>query len=398
MTNSVGPYADDVYITKYSSSGGYLWSKIAGVFNNDQAWGVCCDSANNIYVTGFYTVMQETNVINFGCGDMQGTYPWYNADPFVAKYDSSGTCLWATNFGGPASDQGQAIGITTNDNIVAAGAFAGASISICGSNLSATTIPGMYLSMINSNAGCIWARSFGARGVSRVCDLIVDRQNNILIAGYFTGNADFGDGTVSANGSFYAGFLVKYKGTDGSLIWKKIYNQTFAASYGVAIDPTNGVLVSGMAQNGTDFGGGAIVTDGGYAIFLAKYDSAGTYLWHKKWGGMPGSYSYGTSIASDSEGLITLGGYFQGDVAFDGTNIVSATEQKNPFVMGLSTTGSYRWLDTVTTIGEVKSMTLDGENNPIACGWIQQSGVIAGISITNNGAPELSFAARYRHR
>ncbi|MFL5753012.1 MAG: T9SS type A sorting domain-containing protein, partial [Bacteroidia bacterium] len=79
---------DDAFLAKVDSSGHWLWARHAGWGLQDESLNVGLDSSGNVYLKGFFdspTLHIGSFILNNASGD----------DFFVAKYDSSGTVLWA---------------------------------------------------------------------------------------------------------------------------------------------------------------------------------------------------------------------------------------------------------------------------------------------------------------
>ena len=74
----------DAFIVKLDSSGNKIWSKLMGSSQDDQAYDVNVDSANNIYMVG------GSN------GDFDGhANGGGSQDAFIVKFDSSGNKIWS---------------------------------------------------------------------------------------------------------------------------------------------------------------------------------------------------------------------------------------------------------------------------------------------------------------
>jgi len=71
-----------------------------------------------------------------------------------------------------------------------------------------------------------------------------------------------------------------------------------------------------------DFGGGNLVSAGGWDIFVAKYDPAGTHLWSQRFGDTEDDH--GESVATDASGNVFVTGDFFETVDVGGGNFVSA--------------------------------------------------------------------------
>ncbi|MDH3217711.1 MAG: T9SS type A sorting domain-containing protein, partial [Candidatus Krumholzibacteria bacterium] len=79
---------------------------------------------------------------------------------------------------------------------------------------------------------------------------------------------------------------------------------------------------AGEFQGTVDFGGGNLMSAGGYDIFVAKYDSSGVHQWSQHAGST--AEDYGADVAVDAAGNAVVTGVFQGTVDFGGGNLVSA--------------------------------------------------------------------------
>jgi hypothetical protein len=109
----------DIFLAKYSSSGGYLWSKSFGSTTIDIGYGLTVDSTNNIILVGFF---QAT--VDFGGGLLTSAG---TSDIIVAKYSSAGTHLWSESFGSTGDDvaYGVAVDSSDSDNVLVTGYFNG---------------------------------------------------------------------------------------------------------------------------------------------------------------------------------------------------------------------------------------------------------------------------------
>ena len=101
----------DAFLTKYDPNGSALWATRIGGTNDDRGEGVTSDSFGNVYVTGSYlsTVVSFYNADGSKSIDVSSS----NTDIFLAKYNPSGTVVWATRIGGAGTDAGQGV---TSDN------------------------------------------------------------------------------------------------------------------------------------------------------------------------------------------------------------------------------------------------------------------------------------------
>jgi hypothetical protein len=244
----------------------------------DNVRDLALDGAGNVYAVGKFV-----GTVDFDPGP--GLYqltsnPADARSNFVAKYDASGSLLWAQQFGGNANDSGDR-------------------------------------------------------------ELAVDGAGNVLIAGSFTGSADFGSTTLTSQGTSDA-FLTKLDAS-GSFLWAKQFGG--AAGNGVAVDGNGNALIVGELR----------VASTGPDAFVAKVAPNGSTLWSINVGASNSSkgktsttnYAGGQNIAVDAAGNIYATGYMLGTVDFDAGSGTTALEGLS-FVMKLSSGGSLAWARTLS--------------------------------------------------
>jgi len=95
---------DDVWLLKYNSSGGLVWSERWGFWDDEAPKAIVINSANDIYIAGYTQ--------SFGGSDY---------DVFIFKYNSSGDEQWWDYWGGNDDDDCNGMVIDGNNNIFLGG-------------------------------------------------------------------------------------------------------------------------------------------------------------------------------------------------------------------------------------------------------------------------------------
>lgn len=90
----------DIYVIKLDSSGGRLFSTYIGGSAADDAFGICTDGSNNIYLAGH----TESADFDTTANCYQSVYTG-NSDLYALKLDHLGNMVWSTLFGGNQSDE-----------------------------------------------------------------------------------------------------------------------------------------------------------------------------------------------------------------------------------------------------------------------------------------------------
>jgi len=208
----------------------------------------------------------------------------------------------------------------------------------------------------------------------------VDKQNNIFIAGFFSGTADFdpsagGTHNLTAKGD-YDGFVAKYT-TDGKLIWAVSMGGSSTTQVNSMIVDANGnPIISGQFNSSdldADPGSGTttLSTQGGYDAFVIKLDSNGALVWAKSIGG--GATDYGSHIIADSQGNVIEDVLYQSTVKVASQSFTAQGSQFNGLAIKFDPSGNLIWAINIGDPGnsEVNYSTVDHQDNVLLCGSFQ---------------------------
>jgi hypothetical protein len=119
----------DWFVAKYDNSGNHILSFTVGGTGQDQAHRITTDNQQNIYVTGWFRTSANFNP-NGASITLTGNCTGGGHDGYIAKYNSSGICQWAKQFGGVVNgtDQltlGTSVKLLNQQQVVFSGRFHG---------------------------------------------------------------------------------------------------------------------------------------------------------------------------------------------------------------------------------------------------------------------------------
>jgi hypothetical protein len=302
LTNSGGT---DLFVAKYGSTGNPLWARQAGGPGNDNGYSCATDSNGNVYVVG-----------GIGTNASFGSIALTNAgsdDIFVAKYESSGSVLWARRFGGIGPDDGWCVTVDSKNNIYVGGSFVSL-VNFGITNLTSVGNRDGFLMRIDSAGNVIWASRFGGSGDDIAYGITTDTDGSIYCVGKYTGVANFGSITLTNAGSSDI-FLAKFD-TNGSAVWARRGGGTAAdEAHSVRCDGIGGVWLTGSYTRCATFGNTVLTNAGGSDICAVKYDVNGNFIVARRGGGSQLT-DLGTGIGTDSTGDAYAAGYFSGQGTF----------------------------------------------------------------------------------
>lgn len=356
----------DIFISKFDSSGDFLWAKQIGNSFQDNCRSMNIDNNGNIYLTGlFYSTVDfdpGPGVYNLICSTTG-----YAA--FLLKLDSGGNFVWAkelveTNYG----NIGGTVAIAPSGNVYVAGEFKGTGDFDPGPGVfnltSMGSVQDIFISKFDNNGNFIWANQIAGPDGEVCYSIVLDATENIYTTGVFYGTCDFDPGpgifNLTANnvnsGSWSDAFILKLNINGNFIFAKQIFGEFDDISRSIVLDASGNVLITGEFSGITDFdpGPATFYLDAGpYSdAYLLKLDDTGSLVWVSQFasGSLPASTSQGFSIAVDNQGNIYTIGVFSGEVDFNpGVTVNSLTSlgQADFYVSKLNPTGNFLFTQQV---------------------------------------------------
>ena len=273
-----GGFLDDAFVRKYDSAGTVIWTRQFGTAGNDAALDVAVDGSGNVYVAG----------------DTETTFPgqvsWGGYDAFLQAFDSAGTALWTSQFGSAGFDTAQGVAVDTNGNATVVGrttdAFPGQTFAGGQDG---------FVSTFDSAGAVVWTSEFGTAGLDIAYGVALDASGNAYVAGFTEGALP---GQISAGGR--DGFVRAYDAA-GNVVWTKQFGTgTDDLAAGVTVDAQGNSYVAG-STDGTLPGQSS---PGGADAFVRAYDSAGTELWTRQFGGRDLDAALGVAVDKSANAYV----------------------------------------------------------------------------------------------
>ncbi|MFA6059092.1 MAG: SBBP repeat-containing protein [Taibaiella sp.] len=332
----------DGYLKKYDREGNVLWGTYYGGNDADVVKSVSCDSLGNVYIAGY--TYSTSGIATTGSHQpaLGGS-----SDVFFAKFDSAGTRIFGSYYGGAGAEGGHA-------KI----AVKGAAVFISGSTSSTSgiaTTGAHQVSLGGSTDAFVakfslagirqWGTYFGGTGADGFANsLACDNKGNVYLFG--TTNSESAIATPGAHKTVYTfsasnndHFLAKFN-KNGVRQWATYYGgsgEEFGhfSSRNIGCDLLGNVYMTGATESTSDIstaGSHQNMFGGDIDIYLAKMDSNGVRQWATYYGGTGAEmfpslhvadthmiYLHGTSTSASgiasANGLQTVfaGGAYYGD-------------------------------------------------------------------------------------
>lgn len=199
-----------------------------------------------------------------------------------------------------------------------------------------------YIMSASGGGESYWAAFLGGSQADPFFDLKIDSNGDIVCAG-----KTYSDGAGNQD------FLIAKFDKEGELLWDRTLGKSgkSAEAYGIAIDSSNNIYVSGYAN----------ITSRGEQWLIAKYNSSGVIQWNKHVGPSgAGSADRCRGIAVDSSDNIICVGTIQSSPAY----------QEEAVVAKFDSSGGQLWDRKLDGSGndEYRSVAVDSSDNIYAVG------------------------------
>lgn len=330
-----------------------IWSTFLGGDEKDWSFSVAVDNSGNTYVTG--TTESADFPTTAGAFDhiYNGQDPFWWADVFVAKLNSTGSMLFYSTFlGGMEADRASGIAVDGSGNAYVTGDTWSDDFPITPGAFDITysgAFFGRDIFVVKLNAAgsaLSYATFLGEDGDEQGDAIAVDGSGNAYLTGYT--EAEAFPATSGAFDFVYNGgrdvFVAKLNAVGSSLHYATFLGGSGdEQGTGIAVDGSGYVYVTGATESDgfpTTVGAFDVTPNGGYDAFVAKLNKTGSSLVYATLLG-GGGEDIGSDIALDGSDHVYVTGATESDgfpttaEAFD----VSRNGHDDAFVAKLSASG-----------------------------------------------------------
>ncbi len=346
----------DLFISKYSSDGDFIWTVLNGSEEDDEIRGLVLDNVRGyLYITG------DT------FGDLDGYVNSGGRDILLSKYNLDGDHQWTVVNGGIESDIGYDVALDSEGNVYMTGMTEN---GLNGNSSHAGR--DIFISKYNPDGDHQWTQQPGTNNYEYGYEIAVDSDDNVVVVGYTGGDLD---GNVSLG--FTDVIVTKYTST-GSRLWtEQLGTDSYDNGYSIVLDSDNNIYIGGDTWgnwNGTN--------NGEIDVFIAKLDSDGDLQWITQMGTVEREWIRGIDLDSASNIYVTgaTAGALYGN---------SNLGEYDYFLSKLDNDGVLQWTiqDGTVATDQAESIVLDPVDNIFVAGH--------GLRYLNESSGEDIFIARY---
>lgn len=338
----------NLFLAQYNTDGELQWLKQAESDGILRPQALTTDSEGNVYVTGNFR-----KHVAFGSLKLSQDM---NQNVFLVKYNTGGNPVWLRQASGGNSlitylyvyD----LVCDNNDDIILGGEMMGPvkfghkSYRTRAEYHREGALPKreIFMAKYDKQGNLRWLQDTGVE--CNFTDLTTDKDNNIIVSGYFLGalegdkkgEAQFGKTIINTHLDLFEDctediFVAKYD-PSGQVMWVENFGGISEdRGQGVTTDPEGNIYLTGYFTGEMTYASYELESKkyrvDARDIFLVKYSPAGDIEWIETAGSSKDDE--GNSLISDDKGNVYMTGSFMGNAAF-GKNWVSSKRYKNVFL------------------------------------------------------------------
>jgi hypothetical protein len=430
VTTLTATGTQDVFIKKVDANGALVWVKQLSGNATGEGLGIDLDASGSVIVTGYFTGTVDFN---------PGTATLYKAsqggeDVFIVRLNSSGTFLWANNYGSAGNDRGNGIvsddlngQIYTTGFVSSAGSFDIGAIGIFAplSNVTpnASSARSMFMFRINANGVFNYTTTTIPYSFIRITTgtgtsegkAIALNGADLNITGVVTGVVDFDPSNNTTNLSTLSspvtsGFLYSFNTSGfGVFNWVREFQVSTSSCRilptSIKVDNSGNIYTAGTFSTAMDIDANgpapALNSNGGYDMFLSKHNQSGTFAWVKQMGGTGDDGIRGLTVDPSNNPIVI--GTFNNTVDFDpnaGIANLTSNGGYDYFISKYDLAGNYVWSrSTGGTLDDVgNSITNINSGNTFFATGVFQNTTNFGFGLPNYSLTASGGADIFVHR
>ncbi len=275
----------DAYINKFDSCGNLVWATYLGTTNFESGEKICMSPDGNIVFTGYsngnglptLAAYQATNNGNYDC--------------FVGKINPNGNLIWLTYFGKSGSEFAYDIKTDATGNIFIGGTTTSTNLATSGAfQTTHGGATDAYIAKFNSNGSLVWCTYYGGSSSEDIHALTIDNSSNIIGVGEsHSFNLSTSAGCLQSTKNNLADIYILKLDNTGNRIFSTYFGgNAIDDCNGLTTDNTDNIYIGGQTQS-TDFtvtAGATQTTNAGSTdMIIAKLTPTGSLMYCSYYGG-----------------------------------------------------------------------------------------------------------------
>lgn len=425
---SASSTGQDPFLVKYNSLGAVQWiaNLQSSSSGDDRFLAITSTSDGGVVAAGYYVAGATLTAKNADGTSFSTVLPASSTgiDPFLVKYNSTGTVQWIAKLQSSSIDEDRINAITsTSDGCVVAAGFYTSTGTLTAKNANGTsfntTLPASntgqdpFLVKYDSAGTVQWIAKLQSSGIDTLTAITSTSDGGVVAAGYYnstnTLTANNADGTsfgtiLPTSSTGEDPFIVKYNST-GTAQWLAKLQSSSAVTdriHSITTTSDGGIIAAGyytststllaMNADGTSSNKTLPASSTGEDSFLVKYSSSGTVQWIAKLQSSNTGRDQIMAVTSTLDGSVVAVGYYNSSGTLtaknaDGTSFSTVLPASNtgddPFIVKYNSAGTVQWIakqQCSDTLDRALCITSASDGGVIAAGYYTSTGILTAIN------------------
>lgn len=287
-------------------------------------------------------------------------------DGFLARYRADRSLDWVRRGGGPYLDGIYSVAALPDGSVYAAGAFRGTA-TFGSISLTTSAQSSGFLAKYDATGTVVWAKAVGGTTFGGTNAVAAGPDGSARLLGYFQGEWAFDD--VEDIASLKADAFLARFAPDGALTWvTQTAGPGGSQPIGersLAVSADGASFITGEFQKPISIGSTLLTVTNGSEAFLAKYDDQGDAVWARQ-SNAQGGFASGWSVATSDDGAVYLGGRFGGTVTLSPKQLTGGGE--SGFLAKYRGDGSVDWVSGGAGRSLILSVAADSDGSAYVTG------------------------------
>ena len=320
-----------------------IYATYFGGENVDVVYDVILDQDGNTFIVG--RTQSETGIASAGA--YQETLNGI-ADGFIVKFDSGYNLVWSTYYGGEGFEEIFGVSVLSDNSIVITG-VTGSEFDISTPGAFQEELGGdldFFIANFSNDGDLIWSTYYGGESGDKGRAIVIDSDDNILIAGQSSSDNMATSGVYQeARGGSTDGLITKFS-NEGTILWTSYYGgENTDVIFDLVLNNQNELCLLGTTFSDNNIASENVhqeTYNGTVDCFITKFTLSGERVWGTYYGGPGFEQAYG--IDSDDDGNIIVSGYTisDTDIATPGAH-KTTKEFVDDFLASFTPDGQINW-------------------------------------------------------
>ena len=258
----------ELFIAKLDTLGNWVWARSASGSVQDNAGGIAVDAQGNAYVTGWFgggsTTLGTTTLTGLAGFNLFITRLSSSGNFLWARTAGGSNC--STHGRAVASTTGGAVLVGDFGSSMAGGPPLAATFGT--TTLSTKDGTDLFAAKIDATGNFVWATSGGGTDHETAYDIAAGAGGELFLVGRYQGPATFGGFTLGGNTPDV--LALRLSGSGAALGAKTAGGTSTDFGYGVALDAAGKAYLTGKFSATGTFGSHVLVSTGSNDVFVWK--------------------------------------------------------------------------------------------------------------------------------